>query len=36
LDLPLGSNKFQLEEAMKGKIIAQAELIASYSRPTSR
>jgi hypothetical protein len=35
LDLPAGSNKFQLDEAMKGKILAQAELIGEYSRPTA-
>jgi len=34
LDLPTGSNKFQLDEAMKGKILAQAELIGEYSRLT--
>jgi len=34
LDLPEGSNKFQLEEAMKGKILAQAELVGEYSRLT--
>jgi len=35
LNLPQGSDKFQLQKAMEGKILAQAELIATYNRPTS-
>ena len=32
LDLPSGSDKKALEKAMKGKILAQGELIGKYSR----
>jgi phosphatidylethanolamine-binding protein (PEBP) family uncharacterized protein len=35
LGLPQGSNKFQLQKAIEGKILAQAELVATYNRPTS-
>lgn len=35
LDLPEGSNKFELEAAMEGKILASAELVGKYNRPAA-
>jgi Raf kinase inhibitor-like YbhB/YbcL family protein len=32
LDLPSGAKRGQLDAAMKGHVVAQAELMASYSR----
>jgi len=36
LDIPEGSNKKQLETAMKGHIITQAQLMGRYNRPQNR